>query len=85
MVALKTFMTNLLQHWFSDRSFYVTITDADIGSLKSLRTLFDKYLDHTLVKFEQNCMVRNIQHLERLDQQSENVVLINNSKTAWPT
>ena len=26
--------------------------DADIGSLKSLHTLFDKYLDHMLVKFE---------------------------------
>ena len=28
--------------WFSDRIFYVTITDTDIGSLKSLHTLFDK-------------------------------------------
>ena len=26
---------------FSDRVFYVTIADADIGSLKSLHTLFD--------------------------------------------
>ena len=25
--------------------------NADIGSLKSLHTLFDKYLDHMLVKF----------------------------------
>ena len=32
---------------------YVTIADADIGSLKSLHILFyDKYLDHMLVKFE---------------------------------
>ena len=30
------------------------ITDADIGSLKSLHTLFDKYFDHIRVKFEQN-------------------------------
>ena len=29
--------------------FYVNIVDADIGSLKSLHTLFDKYLDHMLV------------------------------------
>ena len=29
------------------------IADADIGSLKSLHTIFDKYLDHMLVKFEQ--------------------------------
>ena len=33
---------------------YVTITDADIGSLTSLHTLFGKYLNHMLVKFEQN-------------------------------
>ena len=38
----------------TDRVFYVTIADADIGSLKPLHTLFDKYLDHMLVKFEQN-------------------------------
>ena len=37
--------------WFSDWEFYVTIADADIGSLKSLHTLFDKYLDNMLVKF----------------------------------
>ena len=38
--------------------------DADIGSLKSLRTLFDKYLDYMLVKFKQNRMERNKQILE---------------------
>ena len=32
--------------------YVIIIADADIGSLKSLRTLFDKYLDHMLVKFE---------------------------------
>ena len=30
------------------QAFYVTITDADIGSIKSLHTLFDKYLDHII-------------------------------------
>ena len=35
------------------------ITDADFGSLKSLHTLFDKYLDHMLVKFEHNRIIRN--------------------------
>ena len=40
--------------------FYATIADADIGSLKFLLTLFDKYLDHILVKFEQNRMVGTI-------------------------
>ena len=37
--------------WFSDREFYVTIADADMGSLKSLHTLFDKYLDNMLLEF----------------------------------
>ena len=36
--------------WFFDQVFYATY--ADIGSLKSLQTLFDKYLDHMLMKFE---------------------------------
>ena len=31
--------------------FTATIADADIGSLKSLHTLFHKYLDHMLAKF----------------------------------
>ena len=29
------------------------IADADVGSPKSLHSLFDKYLGHMLVKFEQ--------------------------------
>ena len=46
-------MANLLQNLiFRYRVVYVTIADADIRSLKSLHTLFDKYLDHMLVKFE---------------------------------
>ena len=32
--------------------FPATVSYADIGSLKSLHTLLDKYLDHMLVKFE---------------------------------
>ena len=55
-------MANLLQKiGFSDLAFNDTIADAAIGSLKSLHTLFDKYLDHILVKFKQNCMVQTIQ------------------------
>ena len=63
MVARKVVMANFLQKLFSDRTFCVTITDADIGSLKSLHTSFDKYLDHMLVKFEKK-MVRNVQNLD---------------------
>ena len=44
--------------------FYVTISDADIGSQKSLHTLFGKYWGNMLVKFEQNHMVRNIQNCD---------------------
>ena len=51
-------------YFFSNRAFYVTITDADIESLNSLHTLFDKYLDHMLVKFEQNRMMSSINNFE---------------------
>ena len=47
--------------------FRATVANADIGSWKSLHTLFDTYLDHMLVKFEQNRMVRNIQNFELFD------------------
>ena len=47
------------KNWFSDRVFY--IADTDIENLKSLYTLFDMYLDHMLVKFEQNRMVWSYQ------------------------
>ena len=40
--------------WFSDRAFFITIADPDIGSIKSVHTLFVKHLDHILVNFEQN-------------------------------
>ena len=59
-------MANLLKKIFSDRAFYVTIADADIGSLRPLHT-FDKYLDYMLVKFEQNRMVRTIQNFVLFD------------------
>ena len=54
--------------------FYITNADADIGSLKSLHILFDKYLDHMLVKFEQNCMVRTIQTFELFDKKWLNCI-----------
>ena len=45
--------------YFLNRAFYVTTTDADIGSVKSFHASLDEYLDHMLVKFEQNRTVRN--------------------------
>ena len=36
------------------------MAEADIESLKSLHILFDKYLEHVLVKFEENHMFRTI-------------------------
>ena len=41
--------------------------NADIRSLKSLHTLFNKYLDHKLVKFQQNCMVQTTRNFEPFD------------------
>ena len=38
--------------------------DANIGSLKSLHILFNKYLDYILVQFIQNRMVQTIQNFE---------------------
>ena len=52
------------------KHFPATIANADIGSLKSLHTLFDKYLDHLLVKFEQNCMVQTKQNFEISDKKA---------------
>ena len=60
-------MANLLQKLIFRSAFYVTIADADIESLKSLHTLFDKYSDHILVKCEQNRMVRTIQNFVLFD------------------
>ena len=40
--------------------FYITTNDADLRTLNFIRTSFDKYLDHMLVKFEQNHMAQNI-------------------------
>ena len=57
---------------FSDQAFFVTITDADIVSLKSLLILFDKCLDHMLVKLMQNRTVRNIQNFEVLGKKMVN-------------
>ena len=47
--------------------FPATVANADIGSLKSLHTLFGMYLDHMLVKFEQNRMVQTTQNFELFD------------------
>ena len=52
---------------FFNRAFYVTITDADNGSLKSLHRLFHKYLDNMLVKFEKNRWVQTIQKFVLFD------------------
>ena len=64
-IQILILFSNLMEKsWFSNRIFYVIITNADIESLKSLHTLFDKYLNHMLMKFEQNRMLRNIQNFE---------------------
>ena len=57
-------MANIQQKLTFQSCILVTITDADIGSLKSLHTLFDKYLGYMLVKFEQTRIIQNIQKFE---------------------
>ena len=49
---------------FSAKIVYVTITDAGIKRLKTLHTLFDKYLEHMQMKFEHKRMKRNVQNLK---------------------
>ena len=57
-VAGKSFNDKFTaRNLFSDRALYVTTADAEIGSLKSLHTLFDKHFNHMLLKFEQTRMV----------------------------
>ena len=73
MSALATVAGNSIngkftaKKWFSDRVFYITIADSDIGSLKSLHTLFDEYLDLMLGEFEQNRMVQTIHNFDLFD------------------
>ena len=47
--------------------FSATVANADIGSLKSFHTLFDKYLDHMLMKSEQNCMGQTTRNFKLFD------------------
>ena len=52
---------------FAIKLFRATIANADTGSLKSVHTLFDMYLDHMLAKLEPNRMVQNVQNFELFD------------------
>ena len=48
-------------------SYGILFTIADNGSLKFLYTIFDKYLEHMLVNFYQNCINRTVQNFELFD------------------
>ena len=52
-VARKSFNDKFTEKKIA-RVFYVTITDADIGSQKSIHSLLYRYSDYMLVKIEQN-------------------------------
>ena len=68
MSALARYTANVLQKLifrFGISCYHNA--DADIGSPKSLHTLFDKYLDHMLVQFEQNPLFQSIQNSELFD------------------
>ena len=68
MVAHKSlngkFLAKLI---FLQGVFFLPLHDANIGSLKFLHTLFDKYLDPMLVKFEQKRVVQTIQKFKLFD------------------
>ena len=51
---------NLLQKLILQSGILCYLADADIKSLKSLHTIFDKYLDHMPLKFEQIRMVQTM-------------------------
>ena len=51
-IARKSLTANFTAKLIFRSGILYYIDDADIGSLKSLHTLFGKYLDHMLVKFE---------------------------------
>ena len=68
-LVMVDYTANVLQKlifWLNILCYH--IADADIESLKSLHILFDKYLDHMLVKFEQNHIVQSIQNFELFDE-----------------
>ena len=70
--AGESFNSNVFFFFFfffflQNSKFYITIFDGDIVSLKSIHTLFDKYLDYMMVKFEQNRMVQTIQNFDLFD------------------
>ena len=44
--------------------FPATVANADIESLKTLHTLFDKYLNPMVVQFGQNYMVQTTRNLD---------------------
>ena len=57
---------------FAIKIFRTTIADTDTGSLRSLHTLFDTYLDYMLTKFEANRMVQNVENVELFDKKKNN-------------
>ena len=50
-----------------EKFMFITDANADIGSLKSLHKVFGNYLNHMLVKCEQNRMVLNIPNFSILN------------------
>ena len=67
------------KNWFSDQASLITIADPDIGDKTSLHTVFVKHLDHILINFEQNRMVRTMKIFDLFDYflQSTDTILDN--------
>ena len=56
----------------TDRIFYVTIADADIGSLKYHLRFLNKYLYHRLPNFECYRMMGTTSNFELFDKKASN-------------
>ena len=59
---------------FAVKLFHVTVANADIGSLKSLRTFHEKMCVPHASEFEQNRMVQTTRKFELLDKKKQSVL-----------
>ena len=70
--STEEFWCQILRKLIFRSGIYVTIADADIRNLKSLHTLFGKYLDHMLVNVEKIVWSETIQNFVLFDKKMVN-------------
>ena len=79
MSALTTvtiFNVNLQQNLVFLSGILCYIADTDIGIIKSLDTLFVKYLEHMLVTCEQSCVVQINPNFKLLSKQNGSTIFL---------